>query len=348
MGGNPVGFAAKIWKIFVAAAMCVAVVPVFAQGKDSIPAERDILIIAEMLPGTYSNVNQAYFDGRRKLPETERHADIETTITRVTAPNFGDYAFLWTNTVTGKSGEANRSYRIAALSVDHARNRVVMKHYFSFDKPLDPQKIGKLKPSALQRTDGCDYYFTRRAGHYHGAQLPQACRFQWQGDAVYVNNFIQLSPNELWFVDDKYLANNQPQATVTDEPYRLERVRQFHCYIDVPGVGGGRDIPFKRYDNIQLHDHGGTHWFETEDGSKRNVGVSLRLVNWPILNEKGTGNFNRNSLVLYTMEKLADGTVESRGYTFTQPDAERIGLNLSWMLVNCSMTPRDKAVPVFE
>ena len=63
-----------------------------------------------------------------------------------------------------------------------------------------------------------------------------------------------------------------------------------------------------------------------------------------MLNERG-GNFNRDSLVLYVMEKLADGSVKEHGYAFTEPSAERIGQNLKWMLVNCSMVPRDEARP---
>ena len=52
-----------------------------AQGMDSTPAERQLRILAEMLPGHYSNANQAYFDGRRKLPENTRHGKLEISIT---------------------------------------------------------------------------------------------------------------------------------------------------------------------------------------------------------------------------------------------------------------------------
>ena len=60
---------------------------------------------------------------------------------------------------------------------------------------------------------------------------------------------------------------------------------------------------------------------------------------------KKSGNFNRNSLVLYAMEKMPDGSVKEHGYAFGAPSAERLGLNLKWMLVNCAMVPRDQARP---
>ena len=130
-----------------------------------------------------------------------------------------------------------------------------------------------------------------------------------------------------------------------DGAYWLERAREFHCYADLPGVGGGRDEPFERYENIVLHDKGDIHWFDTREAEPRRIGLMLQSVTWHILNEKDSGNFNRNSMVIYTMEQLDDGTVKEHGYAFTEPKAERIGINLKWMLVNCSMTPRDQARP---
>jgi hypothetical protein len=48
---------------------------------------------------------------------------------------------------------------------------------------------------------------------------------------------------------------------------------------------------------------------------------------------------------LYAIERLADGSVREHGYAFTEPEADRIGLNLKWMLVNCATVPRDEAKP---
>ena len=39
----------------------------FAQGQDTTPWSRDLQVIEVMLPGFYSNANQAYFDARRKV-----------------------------------------------------------------------------------------------------------------------------------------------------------------------------------------------------------------------------------------------------------------------------------------
>ncbi len=125
-------------------------------------------------------------------------------------------------------------------------------------------------------------------------------------------------------------------------PYTLHRTRPFTCYADMPGVGGGRNIPFERYDNFKLHDRGGSVWFDTiatPDEPSRRLGISLLLVDWPINNYKGA--FARDSLVVYLSEKIGDETKE-HGYSFTVPEADRIGLNLKWVLVNCyQVSPAD-------
>jgi len=321
-----------------------------AQGQDSTPGERNLLVMAELLPGIYDNANQSYFDKRRQLDEADRHARIKASISRVHAPAFGPYAFLWIYSYE-VDGVEHRSYRIATLSPPGPDNgaaddEVVMRHYLRMSGEITEEELVTLTPDQLRRTEGCDYIFKRRAGQFYGSQREKACQFEWDGETVYTDNDIQLSESDLWFVDHKYsLASGKRVTGVgSGEPYWLERAREFHCYADIPGVGGGRDIPFERYDDFVLNDKGGVHWFTTRDEEKREIGVMLQSITWHVLNEKN-GNFNRDSLVLYTMEKLPDGTVKEHGYAFTEPSATRIGNNMKWMLVNCAMTPRDQARP---
>lgn len=318
---------------------------VFAQGQDSTPAERSLLIMTEMLPGIYDNANQAYFDGRRSLPAEDRHSRINTTITRVNAPAFGERVFLWVTTVTTADGP-QKNYRLATLSADATDDEVTMRHYLRMSGEILESELAALMPADLQRTEGCDYFFKRRADHFRGEQRDKACRFSWDGDDVYTANTMELSQADLFFVDHKYDVASGERITgvQSGEPYWLERARVFYCYADIPGVAGGRDEPFNRYEGMVLHDRGALEWFTTKDDKPRTLGLTLRRVTWHVNNEDN-GNFNRDSLVIYALEKLADGSIKSHSYAFTEPDAERIGINMQWMLVNCSMVRRDQAVP---
>ena len=322
---------------------------IHAQGQDSTPGERNLLVMAELLPGEYDNVNQAYFDSRRKLESPDQHPRMHATITRVAAPAFGPYAFLWVNTTTTPQGP-QRSWRLATLEAGPATDEVTMKQYLRMDGEITAAELETLTPEGLRRTDGCDYYFRRRADHYRGLQRSRACEFDWEGQRVYTDNEIQLSETSLWFVDHKFVRHSGLRITgvASGEPFWLERARVFHCYADIPGVAGGRDIPFQRYDGIRLHDRGGSHWFRTrpspDEPEGREIGLQLQAVTWHVLNEKD-GNFNRDSLVLYAFERLPDGSIREHGYAFTDPAADRIGNNLKWMLVNCALIPRDQARP---
>ena len=334
----------------LSAALPLSPSPVHAQGQDSTAGERNLRIMVELLPGLYDNANQASFDGRRKLPAEDRHARTSTTITRIDAPAFGRHAFLWVNRTETPQGTVTSS-RIATLAAGPGSDEVTMRHYLRMSGDIRPEELATLTPADLRRTDGCDYHFERRADHFRGLQRPKACRFEWEGQPVYTDNEISLSRGDLFVHDHKYRVKDGQRITgvASGDPYWLERARIFHCYADVPGVGGGVDVPFERFDRLTLHDKGGVHWFRStaypERGlAVRDIGLTLRAVTWHVLNE-ANGNFNRDSLVLSVMERLPDGSVKEHGYAFTDPDAERIAINLKWMLGNCAITPRDQARP---
>ncbi|MCS6947737.1 MAG: CpcT/CpeT family chromophore lyase, partial [Steroidobacteraceae bacterium] len=171
-----------------------------AQGQDSTPGERNLLIIAELLPGIYDNANQHYFDMRRGLPQADRHARIQTTITRIEAPAFGEHVFLWENRVESAQGP-QISHRLAVLLAGPQPDEVTMQHYLRLSGTIALEELATLRPRDLRRTEGCDYFFKRRADHFRGEQRRGACRFVWEGQPVYTENEISLSRSSLWFVD---------------------------------------------------------------------------------------------------------------------------------------------------
>jgi hypothetical protein len=155
-----------------------------------------------------------------------------------------------------------------------------------------------------------------------------AAQFSAEGDAECTEGIdspasLALGEQQLWWI---------PRGK-SESAVKLHRARQFTCYADIPGVGGGRDIPYTRYDNLSLHDQGAETWFVDKDG--RNLGLRLFNVDWPINNYDGY--FTRDSLVIYVIEKLDDGSTKEHGYAFTLPEANRIGINLKWLLASCFM-----------
>ena len=261
----------------------------YAQGQDTTPWSRDLQVIEVMLPGFYSNANQAYFDGRREVdnPQPRQNLLIET------APHG------FTATLSAPDGSVI-SEQYWSLEADDARKAVRM---------------------AITDRDGsmrCPVWWTRDAAQF-SARGDQDCDYE------------NISPEALTLAQQQFWWTPRTRSPAT--ALKLHRAREFTCYADIPGVGGGRDEPYTRYDNLSLHDQGAETWFVDQDG--RHLGLRLFNVDWPINNYDGY--FTRDSLVIYVIEKRDDGSIKEHGYAFTLPEANRIGINLKWLLASCFM-----------
>ena len=259
-----------------------------AQGQDTTPWSRDLQVIEVMLPGFYSNANQAYFDGRRKVddPQSRQNLLIETA----------DTGFNVTLSAPDGTVIANQRWSL----VEDDRKEAV-----------------RMNISDADGTPLCPVWWTRDAAQFNAAGDADC------NEGINSPAALALGEQQFWWT---------PRGT-SESAVKLHRARQFTCYADIPGVGGGRDIPYTRYDNLSLHDQGAETWFVDEDG--RNLGLRLFNVDWPINNYDGY--FTRDSLVIYVIEKLDDGSTKEHGYAFTLPEANRIGINLKWLLASCFM-----------
>ena len=277
--------------------LLIGVPGAWGQGQDGTPAQRNLQIIAELLPGTYDNANQNSFDGRLGLEESLRHSRTTIVIEPAARPDLGDTVFRY------RAEEPEKAPRegFLVLSLDEEPTIVRM--------PVIAED---------QRLAGCDVAWRRDLGQFTGEA---DCGLR-----------MQLDPGGLWVGWDG-----------DKEPFALSRAREFSCYVDIPGVAGGRDEPFDRYDIERLHDQGDLAWITTRDD--RELGITLRNVQWPMNNEIGA--FTRNSLVMYVIERT-DGGIQTHSYGWTEPRAERIGLNLQWMLVNCYRQSNRDVRPFFD
>lgn len=259
-----------------------------AQGQDTTPWSRDRQVIEVMLPGFFSNANQAYFDGRRKVdnPQPRHNLLIEAA---------GD-GFDVTLSAADGTVISNQQW---SLAEDDQRQAVRMDISDADGKP------------------GCPVWWTRDAAQF-SAEGDTACAKGMDSPVA-----LALGEQQFWWT---------PRGA-SETAVKLHRARQFTCYADIPGVGGGRDVPYTRYDNLSLHDQGAETWFVDKDG--RNLGLRLFNVDWPINNYDGY--FTRDSLVIYVIEKLDGGSIKEHGYAFTLPEANRIGINLKWLLASCFM-----------
>jgi hypothetical protein len=322
---------------------CIWHSAVSAQGQDGHPAERDVQVLAELLPGRYDNWNQNYFDGRRKLPETERHERLHTRIVRVTAPAFGAVVFYAEDYRDNEPSKVTRR-RVLALAPDIEGGGARLKIYWIDDRiaarfgaALTVRELwSAVRPDELRYVPGCDLWFVREVGQYSGASRATQCLFKSAGiGEVYGEYRMLIAPSGIeWHELQRDRRGRVIAGHASGVGYDLQRAREFKCNADMPGVGGGAAIPFERYAGLELHDKGGAAWFKTREREPREFQIVLSAVNWPINNE--TGAFTRNSLVLYVNERVS-GEIKNHGYSGTDPKVDRLFINLKWMLVNCYM-----------
>jgi len=296
-------------KRYLAIAAAILVIPqtTFAQGEDSTFYERDLSVIGTLLDGGFDNANQAYFDGRAN--KATKHRRIHAEINRVDAPALGEYVFA--STLYWDNDEALHAGDFLWVLSPHAESASVRMRSWRLEEQLAADSM--LSGESLAELQSCDLYWRREAAQFRASAAAEC--------DLLVHPELVLSEKQLWIA-----------WSGTGADYKLHRVRMFECHADIPGVGGGRDIPYDRYEGFRIHDQGGAVWFETKD--KRKLGISLFLVDWPLNNYKGI--FTRDSFVIYVSEEI-DGDRKEHGYAFTVPEADRIGINLKWVLASCYM-----------
>ncbi|MEM6937328.1 MAG: hypothetical protein AAF552_12780 [Pseudomonadota bacterium] len=279
----------------------------WAQGQDSQPYERDLMVIATMLRGGFDNANQSYFDVRGD--RDEKHRRIHQVVESVRDSALGEHVFVVSGYWDSDPEKATGS-QLWSLRPEPETATVQMQMW-----ALEPgMGVGNLPPAdQLPAADACELLWRREPAQFR-ATSRQSCAKDLPTEVV-------ISERQLWMA-----------FTESGQDFQLHRIRRFECYADIPGVGGGRNEPYDRYDGLQLHDQGGQAWFTDKDG--RRFRVSLFLVDWPINNYEGI--FTRDSLVVYLSEDMGD-SMKEHGYAFTVPNADRIGLNLKWALVSCYM-----------
>ena len=287
--------------------------PLWAQGEDSTPTERNALVIAELLERVYDNYNQVYFDRRIGYPENERHDRIELRVNRIGGPDSMLMAFR-----EFRGGDYSALTRAGALALAPDNERAATRMEV-WNRPVDGLAPMDENAGVTERPEGppdCVVYWTREAAQFRG---------EAEGDCAAWARKSLLGEQQMWL--DAPGGRDHPGGT-----YELHAARMMSCYIDIPGVSGGRDEEYRRYDNLQVHDRGGGARITHTDG--RQIGIRLSNVDWQLNNYSDV--FTRDVLVLYVLEYIGD-EIKSHGYVFTEPGATRVGINLYWMLSYCYM-----------
>ncbi len=114
-------------------------------------------------------------------------------------------------------------------------------------------------------------------------------------------------------------------AATEDRPaLHMTRASHYSCWVTMPRKDGSGWF-FKA--GVPLHDQGGEVWIDTDEKAPQRIGLKMRQAVWPY-------GISRESLVLYVHKP--ENPDKAASYTWANPGADRIGLNLRWMQASCT------------
>jgi hypothetical protein len=177
-----------------------------------------------------------------------------------------------------------------------------------------------------------EVYFDSEAGHT--AAPWTGVRIDDDHQAILVDRFGKRVSGNV-----PPLKENSPNALTMTLPdgrkSMLRRARAATCWGSIPKIAKKPDGSENWYfaAGLKLHDQGGRVRFGGPDSGTPEVVLRMRNVIWP------TGT-NKPSLVLYVHKPESPDRAEA--YSWADPDAKRIGINLRWMQASCTIDILEK------
>jgi len=300
--------------------------------------DMDLAYLMNLWPGEYDNREQVQFDSDagRKDEASGAHFRIHSSVKRASVPALGPNV-LYVEEYRDNDPAKIFRQRLYTLAVDKEAKAIpVQLHFFKDGKPYigaarDPARLMGVTAADLTTLDGCDLFLNRDADAIAGGMRTKTCVFGAEGNKRYADYRVRLSADQYWFSDRSRDAVTdallEPKSELT--PFVLERARMFVCMVDFPVTPGKPQMRTDAY--VVIHDQGGTYPFKHADG--REMVMTLRN-NWSY-------GMQRETLVAVIQNRDERGP--TLAYGWSQGGADRIGVNPTWMRVQCDLdTPENR------
>ncbi len=300
--------------------------------------DKDLGVMAAWLDGRFDNSEQWHFAREQNVPEELRNPRTHHIFERVDLPALGETVFYVQQYLDDDPAKIYRQ-RFYVLSPDYERNAIRLDILTPKDAAavkdahLDPSKLVGVTKDSVEATPGCEVWWRRAGDHFDGSMETDACRVESErlGKTIVINDELMLSAREIW-IDDQardeqggYVFGNK-----AGEPVKARKLRDFSCWVSTlkPGSDGEDPANWTFAAGLPIHDQGGRLWLEPGAQAHVKVGLKMRNVEWPY-------GRNQPSLVLYVYDEANPDKAVS--YSWADPDATRVGVNLRWMQASCSL-----------
>lgn len=288
--------------------------------------EKDLRLMMSWFEGRFDNYAQTV---EEKETKTEfPHERIHSIFARVNLPNIGENVFYVQQYMDGDETKIYRQ-RLYVFTPNIKEKAIELKIFAFPDEKavlnahLDKAKLNGLTLEKMDSPKGCEVFWRLKDNKFEGSMKPNACRVvsKRSGKTLIITDDLFLTKDEIWINDQaKDDQGNYVFGNKANVHHKLKKVKIFEGWTAVLKDGStemtGQDAPADAWDgqrNLMIHDQGGM--------VKINDKFSAELAQLTYKN--GT-----KVLKLGIVDNASGKTV---AYTWANPEAERIGINLRWV-----------------
>jgi len=288
--------------------------------------EKDLRLMMSWFEGRFNNYAQTV---EEKETKTEfPHERIHSIFARVNLPNIGENVFYVQQYMDGDETKIYRQ-RLYVFTPNRKEKAIELKIFAFPDEKavlnahLDKAKLNGLTLEKMDSPKGCEVFWRLKDNKFEGSMKPNACRVvsKRSGKTLIITDDLFLTKDEIWINDQaKDDQGNYVFGNKANVHHKLKKVKIFEGWTAVLKDGStemtGQDAPADAWDgqrNLMIHDQGGM--------VKINDKFSAELAQLTYKN--GT-----KVLKLGIVDNASGKTV---AYTWANPEAERIGINLRWV-----------------
>lgn len=296
--------------------------------------EDDLKLFTSWFEGRFDNFAQYYNDKENKAEFP--HQNIHSIFKKVDLPQIGKTVFYVQQYSDGDESKIYRQ-RLYNFTLDKAEKAIKLTIYnFDDEKKyrdshLDPTKLNGLTMANLTTTTGCEVYWqlNKERDKFSGLMKKDACKVvsKRSGKTIIISDDLFLTKDEIWINDQaKDEQGNYVFGNKSGVHDKLKKVHWFEGWTAVLKTGemslGNQDFKAEEYDGktkLLLHDQGGM--------VKLNEKYSVQLAQ--LQHKSGTW--------VLTLKILENSTGKAVAYTWANPEAEKLGINLRWAQAGFSL-----------
>lgn len=303
--------------------------------------DTDLQRFLDWFPGEYDNHEQVWqqeLDGAEHVLEHLHHI-----FAPVSVPAVGENIFFVQQYLDGDPQKVYRQrlYRIDRDDEEQAIRLTILsfrneqKYRGAY---LQPAILAGLSSDDLVARPGCEVYWTLVGDYFKGYMKERACNFvsERSGKKIFVTDDLRLTPDEIWIRDEAFDADgNRIFGNVDGIHHKNRKVRYFTGWGGVKIAGPGATEDDDDWHFIQqfvIHNEGQIVPIVGKDGQSSGYSIQLAFL-----------TYQNTSRPVLKLGLIDDKTGKTISYSWANPDAEMIGINLRWAQVGLTLKATETA-----